>query len=48
MALEKSLASKQYGKFACGELVMLCDKLGKTEMKDKYIKYGYDNYKDMS
>lgn len=48
VALEKSLTSKQYGKFACGELVMLCDKLGKTEMKDKYIKYGYDNYKDMS
>ena len=40
VALEKSLASKQYGKFACGELVMLYDKLGKTEMKDKYIKYG--------
>lgn len=48
VALEKSLASKQYGKYACGELVMLCDKLGKTEMKDKYINYGYDNYEDMS
>jgi tetratricopeptide (TPR) repeat protein len=47
-ALEKSLASKQYGKYACGELVMLCDKLGNEEMKMKYIKYGYDNYKDMS
>jgi tetratricopeptide (TPR) repeat protein len=48
LALEKALASKQYGKFACGELVMLCDKLGKTEMKDNYINYGYEHYKDMS
>lgn len=47
-ALEKSLTSKQYGKYACGELVILCDKHGKKELKDKYTQYGYDNYPELS
>ena len=47
-ALEKSLTSKQYGKYACGELIILCDKHGKKDLKEKYTQYGYDNYPELS
>ncbi len=48
VALEKSLASKSYGKYACGEIVMMLDKQGKDADKLKFIELGYQMYPEMS
>ncbi len=47
-ALEKALASDEYGKYACGELIMILDKLGKTEEKNKFIQIGYEKYPELA
>ncbi len=47
-ALEKAMASKQYGGYACGELIMILDKQGKTAEKNKFIQLGYEKYPEMA
>ncbi len=47
-ALEKAIASPEYGKYACGELIMMLDKQGKQDEKMKWVEYGYKNYPDLA
>ncbi len=47
-ALEKAMASPEYGKYACGELIMMLDKQGREDEKMKWIEYGYKNYPELS
>ncbi len=46
-ALDKALASKQYGKYACGELAQYYQHKGDKANARKYIDLGFANYPDL-